>query len=101
MVFVLPPPPTFHITFFPTWTVKVILDNVHSMQKTLEDMESCRGDLRLPQETKETLVVFSGIKALLQVLTDLEHLTQQRAVVLEVKSTDAAWKPNTVLDCGI
>ncbi|XP_051909518.1 nesprin-2 isoform X2 [Hippocampus zosterae] len=62
---------------------QVILDNVHSMQKTLEDMESCRGDLRLPQETKETLVVFSGIKALLQVLTDLEHLTQQRGVLLE------------------
>ncbi|XP_019746617.1 nesprin-2a isoform X4 [Hippocampus comes] len=68
---------------------QVILDNVHSMQKTLEDMESCRGDLRLPQETKETLVVFSGIKALLQVLTDLEHLTQQRAVVLEEAFEDS------------
>ncbi|KAM9778675.1 nesprin-2a isoform 1-T4 [Syngnathus typhle] len=62
---------------------QVILDNVHSMQKTLEDIDNYKEDLRLPQETKESLVVFSGIKVLLQVLGDLETLTQQQAVLLE------------------
>ncbi|XP_077366480.1 nesprin-2a isoform X2 [Festucalex cinctus] len=82
---------------------QVILDNVHSMQKTLEDMESYKGDLRLPQETKESLVVFSGIKVLLQVLNDLEDLTQQQAILLQDKilketsseghSIDLSFKP--------
>ncbi|XP_061610592.1 nesprin-1 isoform X5 [Phyllopteryx taeniolatus] len=62
---------------------QVILDNVHSMQKTLEEMERYKGDLPLPQEATESLVVFSGIKVLLQVLKDLKHLTQEQAILLE------------------
>nr|XP_061806778.1 nesprin-2-like [Nerophis lumbriciformis] len=62
---------------------KVILDNVHSMQNTLADMEHYKEDLSLPQETKESLLVFSRIKVLLQVLNDLEHLTRQQTILLE------------------
>ncbi|XP_057679167.1 nesprin-1 isoform X3 [Corythoichthys intestinalis] len=64
---------------------KVILDNVHSMQNTLADMEHYKEDLSLPQETKESLLVFSRIKVLLQVLNDLEHLTRQQTILLEDK----------------
>ncbi|XP_061668449.1 nesprin-2 [Syngnathoides biaculeatus] len=64
---------------------QVILDNVHSMQKTLGDMERYKGDLGLPQETMESLAVFSGIKVLLQVLKDLENITLKQGVLLEDK----------------
>ncbi|XP_077444049.1 nesprin-2a [Stigmatopora argus] len=65
---------------------KVILDNVHSMQSTLEEMENYKEDLCLPKETKASLLVFSRINVLLQVLNDLEHLTQAQDALLEDKS---------------
>nr|XP_057913540.1 nesprin-2 isoform X2 [Doryrhamphus excisus] len=64
---------------------QVILDNVHSMQKTLDEMESYKEDLRLPQEIKESLVVFSRMKVLLQVLKELEQLTQQQVILIQDK----------------
>ncbi|XP_060907682.1 nesprin-2-like isoform X3 [Labrus mixtus] len=62
---------------------QVILANVQSMQRTLEEMERCKGDLQLPQGAEESLLVFSRAKLLLQQLKELEQLTQQQATVLE------------------
>lgn len=65
--------------------LKVILANVQSMRKTLEDMERCKGELRLPQGAEESLLVFSRARLLLQPLEELEQLTQEQTSVLEVK----------------
>ncbi|XP_059211817.1 nesprin-1 [Centropristis striata] len=64
---------------------QVILDNVQSMRRTLEDMERCRGELRLPHGAEESLLVFSRARLLLQPLEELEQLTQQQARLLENK----------------
>ncbi|XP_054618423.1 nesprin-2 isoform X2 [Dunckerocampus dactyliophorus] len=64
---------------------QVVLDNVHSMHKTLDEMESYKVDLRLPQEIKDGLVVFSRMKVLLQVLKELEELTQQQVILFQDK----------------
>ncbi|XP_061843165.2 nesprin-2a isoform X2 [Nerophis lumbriciformis] len=62
---------------------QVILDNVHSMQKTLHDMESYKVDLHLPQETKESSVLFTRTGVLQQVLKELEQLTKQQAMLIQ------------------
>ncbi|GLD49701.1 nesprin-2-like protein [Lates japonicus] len=64
---------------------QVILANVQSMRKTLEDMERCKGELRLPQGAEESLLVFSRARLLLQPLEELEQLTQEQTSVLENK----------------
>ncbi|KAF7666652.1 hypothetical protein LDENG_00098390 [Lucifuga dentata] len=64
---------------------QVILANVQSIQRTLEDMERCRGEIFLPQGAEESLVVFSRAKLLLQQLQELKQLTQQQAILLENK----------------
>ncbi|KAK2855974.1 hypothetical protein Q5P01_004709 [Channa striata] len=67
---------------------QVILANVKSMQKTLEDIEGCKGDIHLPQGSTESLVVFSQARGLLQELEELEQHTQQQASLLENKIKD-------------
>ncbi|KAF1376843.1 hypothetical protein PFLUV_G00215650 [Perca fluviatilis] len=64
---------------------QVILANVQSMRRTLEEMERCKGELHLPQPAKENLLVFSKASLLLQPLEELEQLTQQQATLLENK----------------
>ncbi|XP_044023969.1 nesprin-2 isoform X2 [Siniperca chuatsi] len=64
---------------------QVILANVQSMRKTLEEIERCKGELHLPQGTEESLLVFSRARLLLQPLEELEQLTQQQATLLENK----------------
>ncbi|XP_035851599.1 nesprin-2 [Sander lucioperca] len=64
---------------------QVILANVQSMRRTLEEMERCKGELHLPQPSKESLLVFSKARLLLQPLEELEQLTQQQATLLENK----------------
>ncbi|CAJ1078355.1 LOW QUALITY PROTEIN: nesprin-2 [Xyrichtys novacula] len=64
---------------------QVILANVQSMQRTLEEMEKCKGDLKLPRGAEESLLVFSRAKLLLQQLKELEQLTQQQTTLLEEK----------------
>lgn len=59
--------------------LKVILANVQAMQRTLTDMETCRGELRLPQGGEENLTVFSRAQLVRQQLHEL-----QQASVLEV-----------------
>ncbi|XP_076613023.1 nesprin-2a [Chaetodon auriga] len=67
---------------------QVILANMQSMRRTLEEMERCKGELHLPQGAEENLLVFSRARLLLQPLEELEQLTQQQAVLLENKISD-------------
>ncbi|XP_033991567.1 nesprin-2 isoform X3 [Trematomus bernacchii] len=62
---------------------QVILANMQSMQRTLEEMETCKGELPLPQGAGGSLLVFSRARHLLQPLEELEHLTQQQVTLLE------------------
>ncbi|XP_042359998.1 LOW QUALITY PROTEIN: nesprin-1-like [Plectropomus leopardus] len=64
---------------------QVILANMQSMRRTLEEMERCKGELPLPQGAEESLLVFSRARLLLQPLEELEQLTQQQATLLESK----------------
>lgn len=65
--------------------LKVILANVQSMQRTLDEMERCKAELQLPQGAVESLLVFSRVRVLLQELEELERLTEQQAKLLEVE----------------
>ncbi|XP_067338852.1 nesprin-2 isoform X4 [Channa argus] len=67
---------------------QVILDNVKSMQKTLEEIDRCKGDLYLPQGAKENLIVFSQARGLMQQLEELEQLTQHQVSHLENRNKD-------------
>uniref|UniRef100_UPI0037E98A37 nesprin-2a n=1 Tax=Semicossyphus pulcher TaxID=241346 RepID=UPI0037E98A37 len=62
---------------------QVILANVQSMRRTLEEMERCKGELQLPKGAEDSLLVFSRARLLLQQLKELEQLTQQQATLLE------------------
>lgn len=64
---------------------QVIQDNLCSMQRMLEDLEKCKGELHIPQRAEEGLQVYSKARLLLQSLEELEHLTQQQASLLEVQ----------------
>ncbi|KAM8832006.1 nesprin-2a isoform 3-T3 [Spinachia spinachia] len=77
---------------------QVILANVQSMQRTLEEMERCKGELHLPQGARESLVVFSRARLLLQPLEELQRLTRQQAALLQNKIREEKDKWN---DLGI
>ncbi|XP_068433248.1 nesprin-2a [Clinocottus analis] len=77
---------------------QVILANMQSMRRSLEEMERCRGELRLPQGAKESLLVFSKTRLLLQPLEELEQLTHQQAVLLENKIRE---EKETYQDLGV
>ncbi|KAK5852700.1 hypothetical protein PBY51_006550 [Eleginops maclovinus] len=62
---------------------QVILANMQSMRRTLEEMERCKGELPFPQVAGGSLLVFSRASHLLQPLEELEHLTQQQVTLLE------------------
>ncbi|KAI3364132.1 hypothetical protein L3Q82_010949, partial [Scortum barcoo] len=64
---------------------QVILANVQSMRRTLEEIERCKGELHLPEGAEESLLVVSRAKLLLQPLEELEQLTKQQATLLENK----------------
>lgn len=76
-------------TFF-RFILKVILANVQAMRRTLEEMERCKAELRLPQGAEESLLVFSRVGQLLKDLDELEHLTEQQAKLLEVEPSPKA-----------
>lgn len=67
---------------------QVILANMQSMRRTLEEMERCKAELHLPQGAEENLLVFSRARLLLQPLEQLEQLTQQQAALLENKISE-------------
>ncbi|XP_068610193.1 nesprin-2a [Brachionichthys hirsutus] len=62
---------------------QVIMANVQSMQRTLEEMERCKGQLRLPRGAEDSLLVFSRARLLLQPLEELEQLTREQSTLLE------------------
>ncbi|XP_035534355.1 nesprin-2 isoform X4 [Morone saxatilis] len=64
---------------------QVILANVQSMRRTLEEMERCKEELHLPQGAQEGLLVVSKARLLLQPLEELEQLTHQQTTLLENK----------------
>lgn len=66
------------------FNLKVIVANVQSMQRTLEEIERCKGELHLPQGAEESLPVFSRARLLLQPLDELQQLTHQQAALLQV-----------------
>ncbi|XP_029903714.1 nesprin-2a [Myripristis murdjan] len=75
---------------------QVILANLKSMWRTLEEMERCKGELGLPQGTEESLLVFLRASLLLQTLQELEQLTQQQAALLESKISEEEETEGTV-----
>ncbi|XP_073348713.1 LOW QUALITY PROTEIN: nesprin-2a [Pagrus major] len=77
---------------------QVILANVQSMRRTLEEMEKCKGDPLLPRGAEESLLVFSRARLLLQQLEELEQLTQQQATLLENKISEEDLGTTTVSD---
>ncbi|XP_054474146.1 nesprin-2-like [Anoplopoma fimbria] len=77
---------------------QVILANVQSMRRTLEEMERCKEELHLPQGAEESLLVFSRARLLLQPLEELEQLTQEQAALLENKIRE---ERETCTDLGI
>ncbi|KAM6906809.1 nesprin-2a [Lycodopsis pacificus] len=77
---------------------QVILANVQSMRRTLEEMERCKGELHLPRGAKESLLLFSRARLLLQTLEELEQLTHQQAAQLENKIRE---EKETFKDLGI
>ncbi|XP_078030046.1 nesprin-2a isoform X4 [Epinephelus lanceolatus] len=77
---------------------QVILANVQSMRRTLEEVERCKGELHLPKGADESLLVFSRARLLLQPLEELEQLTQQQATLLENKIRE---EEQTRKDLGI
>lgn len=64
---------------------KVILTNTASIRRSLEEVESCKGELHLPQGAEESLLIFSRAHQLLQTVQELEQLTEQQSVQLQVR----------------
>lgn len=69
---------------------------MQAMHRTLEDMESCKAELQLPQGAEENLLVFSRAGQLLKDLDELEHQTAQQAKLLEVGQSYRSRK-NTII----
>lgn len=63
--------------------LKVILTNTASIRRSLEEVESCKGELHLPQGAEESLLIFSRAQQLLQTVRELEQLTEQQLQVRE------------------
>lgn len=71
-------------TIFLCYMLKAILANVASIRRTLEEVESCKGELHLPREAEESLLIFPRAALLLQMLQELEQLSKQQAAQLKV-----------------
>lgn len=55
-----------------------------SIRRSLEEVESCKGELHLPQGAEESLLIFSRAQQLLQTVQELEQLTEQQSMQLQV-----------------
>nr|XP_021324291.1 nesprin-2-like isoform X1 [Danio rerio] len=62
--------------------IQVILDNVQSMKRTIDEIESCRPGLGLPAGAEQTLTVFSRSQELLQPIQELQQLSVQHSAAL-------------------
>ncbi|TNM94924.1 hypothetical protein fugu_017683 [Takifugu bimaculatus] len=68
---------------------QVILTNMASIRRTLEEVESCKGELHLPQGAEESLLIFSRAQQLLQTVQELEQLTEQQSMQLQSQEPGA------------
>ncbi|XP_054910388.1 nesprin-2-like [Poeciliopsis prolifica] len=64
-----------------------IQTQIQSMQKSLEDMESWKEEVHLP-EGAENLVIFSKARTLLQQLDGLEQISREKSCLLENKKEE-------------
>ncbi|CAL8314621.1 unnamed protein product [Lota lota] len=62
---------------------QVILANLQSMQKTLEEIEQCKGELDLPAGDVDNLTVFPRAEQVRQSLQELQERTQQQDALQE------------------
>lgn len=70
---------------FLRYTSKVILASMASIRRTLEEVESCKGELHLPPGAEENLLIFPRAALLLQMFQELEQLGEQQAAQLQVR----------------
>jgi hypothetical protein len=64
--------------------VKVILENIHPMKKTIAEIMTYQVELRLPQTGTKPLPVFQRTSQLLQDVKLLENVTQEQNELLKV-----------------
>ncbi|XDV42021.1 hypothetical protein PO909_010774 [Leuciscus waleckii] len=62
--------------------IQVILDNIQSMKRTIDEIESCRPGLGLPAEAEQTLTAFHRAQELLQPIQELQQLSVERNTAL-------------------
>lgn len=65
-------------------TIKVILENIRPMKKTIAEIVSYQVELRLPQPGAKPLPVFQRTNRLLQAIKLVEHVTQEQNELLKV-----------------
>ncbi|XP_064420837.1 nesprin-2 [Latimeria chalumnae] len=63
---------------------EVILDNINSMKKTIEEINTYKTELRLRESEVSSLEVFKRTEKLLQQVKDLEDITIQQNAVLQL-----------------
>lgn len=64
--------------------VKVILENIHAMKKTIAEIMTYQMELRLPQTASKPLPVFQRTHEFLQDVKLLENVTQEQNELLKV-----------------
>ncbi|TRY94947.1 hypothetical protein DNTS_013096, partial [Danionella cerebrum] len=62
--------------------LQVILGNVESMKKTIEEIERCRLGLGLPADAEQTLTAFHHAQDLLTPIQELQRLSEERSAAL-------------------
>lgn len=67
--------------------IKVLLENIHPMKKTIAEIMSYQVELRLPQTGMKPLPVFQRTNQLLQEIKLLENVTQEQNELLKVSSS--------------
>ncbi|XP_034018265.1 nesprin-2 isoform X1 [Thalassophryne amazonica] len=81
--------------------LQVVLANIQSMQRTLEEMERYKGELHLPKRVEENPVVFCRARLLLQSLQNLEGDAHQRAMLLKTSISKEEETEETDLDVAM
>ncbi|XP_059369612.1 nesprin-2-like [Carassius carassius] len=62
--------------------IQVILDNVQSMKRTIDEIESCRPGLGLPAGAEQSLRAFHRAQELLQPIQELQQLSVEQSTAL-------------------
>lgn len=64
--------------------LQIILANIQSMKRTIDEIERCRANLGLPAEAEETLTAFHWARELLQPIQELQQLSEEESAALRV-----------------